>query len=224
MILTINLAPEISREPTLHDLLPTILAVGIVISASYYAPIYYAGTIEAETAEITQKTETRKQELAILQADLKKAKELSTVMNEINARKSVIQNLALGRQHVVATLEKLQDIQPEKMWITYLDSQGSSMSIKGWATDHNVISEYVRRLQATNNESDIRSIDTKTFTPIFIENENTIANESQSKNNIKVVKFTNVSLKESVTKPLDTSDNVPIQAFELDLTNNLSVQ
>jgi Tfp pilus assembly protein PilN len=224
MILNINLAPEINREPTLRDLLPTIFALAIVVSASYYAPVYYASTIDSETAEITQKTEARKQELTALQADLKKAKELNTVMSEITARQNVIRNLALGRQHVVTILEKLQDIQPEKIWMTYLDSQGNSMSIKGWATDHNVISEYVRRLQSTNNETDIKAIDAKTFTPTFVENANPILSDPKDKTNMEDVKFTSVTLKESVTKSLEGSDSMPIQAFEIELTNNLSVQ
>jgi hypothetical protein len=223
MILTINLAPDISHEPTLRDLAPTLFALAIAISVSYYAPVYYADTIQAEAAEITQKTESRKSELATLQADLKKAKELGAVVSDINSRKAVIHNLAHGRQKVVVLLETLQELQPEKMWLSHIDYQSSRVSIKGWAADHNVISEYVHRLQSTNNKNDFSSVDTKTFTPTFLENTSSPV-DSQLANDIRDVKFTEVTFKESATKSPDTDLSMPIQSFDLELTTNLSAQ
>jgi hypothetical protein len=227
MILKINLAPEIDYEPTLRDFLPAILATTCALSAAYMGPSYYAATIRSEAEEVSSKTEQKKQQLASLQADLKKAEVLQNAVKEIEARKAVLEELTLGRRQPVFVLEKLQYIHPERMWINSLDITPSRAVLKGWATSHNIISDYVHRIKTVGTSEDSSSIDVKIFTPSFSTLNNTpVANDqSKSHDSQRVhVKFTQVALKESTTRENKDASPLPIQNFEVEFNPNLELR
>ncbi len=244
MIIKINLAPEFQQQQDFKKFAPAVLSSVAVIAIAYYLPTIYADSINGDAQEITRKTSEKKQQIAALQADLNKAKAMQAMVGDIEARKGAIQNLANGRKQPVAVLDKLQELHLERMWITSMEFKQNTMSIKGWATDHNVISEYVRRLKTANNTDDISSIDLKSFKPTFPESndaknsqndkkEKTLVNTPlvtniNEKNTTRVslsnVHFTNIILKESITKEAVEAANMPIQNFELQLNPNIELR
>jgi Tfp pilus assembly protein PilN len=223
----INLAPEITQETSFRELTPALLVAAITIGAGYFLPTWYAEKIKTEAQEIETKTAELKQQLSALEADLAKAKALQSDIAEINQRKSAIENLAGDRRYIVAVLEKIQDIHHEKIWITNLKFDSTSISIKGWATDYKVVSEYTSRIKATNGQSPENGLEPKDFVPSFLDEETKKTQKMQADSAAKKsdsVKFTDLEFKGSQTQPSPDASKMPIQQFEIVFNPNVGMK
>jgi Tfp pilus assembly protein PilN len=221
MIIKINVVPEYKDEANPKDLIPVVLSVAVVSVGAYYLPTLYADTITAEAREIESKTAQKREELSKLQVDLNRAKVLQAALNDIKSRQTVVKSLTQGRKQPIAILEYLQDIHLDRMWLSELSFTSNVVNTKGWAADHAVIAEYVRRIKVTNGKNADEAIDAKEFTPVFDDP----STEKKEKKELGLsstapVIFSNVNLKDSIYQE-DQTRKMPIQQFEIEFNANI---
>jgi len=222
----INLAPEMTQEVSLAAFAPAIIAIVIAGAVGYYIPMWYADKLTKEAEEVESKTAELKQQLSALEADLNKAKALQEKIGDINSRKQAISSIAEGRAHIVAVLEKIQDIHLEKMWFTKLRFEGRQIALGGWAANYDLISEYAGRIKATTGQRTSDTFNPKEFIPQFTDvpppekpRDLSLLKKSESK-----VAFSELEFKGAQTQLSPDAAKMPIQQFDIVFNTNVDVK
>lgn len=190
-MITINLAPEVPRGPSENQILVIPAAIlTLVCGIGYLLPSFYADYIKSQADEVRQQTEAKKAQLEALQVDLRKAEQLKKDIERIEQKKAKIAELAFGRKQHVAMLDLLQQVHLEKMWFDSLVYEKEKIMVHGIATNHDVISEYVRRLKQANQQLSSDTLDSRDFNPSLTTAESSEEEDSrEALNDMSVVPF-----------------------------------
>lgn len=211
-MIKINLAPEVQRAPGEHQfLIVPAIVVTIVAGIGYFVPKWYADYIATQAQEVRDQTETRRAQLEALEVDLKKADELKKDIERIEQKKAKIAELAFGRKQQVAVLDLMQQVHLEKMWFDSFNYENDQVSLHGFATNHDVISEYVRRLKQANQQLSSDTIDARAYEPSLltsVEDEEEDSREAINDMSVVPFRFKNIVIK--------STQGIKIKSFDFE--------
>jgi Tfp pilus assembly protein PilN len=218
-MIRINVAPEIRYKSNSAELVRVALVVLVVCGIGYYIPIYYAGLREQETTELRTRIEEKQAQLGKLKVDVEKVKALQQRLGEVKSRAERIRSLSAGRKQPVLLLDTLQNQHLERMWFTSLSLKGDDVHVQGFALDHVVIAEYVRRLKVNvGGNAEGEAGDLKDFVPPFMREGDAATKDAVGgSESVRPLKIGNVRLNGSKA---DTRENVLVQSFDVNFTTN----
>jgi type IV pilus assembly protein PilN len=85
--------------------------------------------------------------LAELQAKVGKVEEYKAAKQELEAKLLIIATLETGKLRVPRMLDNLAGSMPEKMWVEKMVLKGNSLSMEGFAIDHETIATFMKALE-----------------------------------------------------------------------------
>jgi len=153
-MIRINLLPkkEIKKRAALLEQgVVAGVAVFVVLAGLLLFYMHAQGKVEALEQDIAKtKLELKEMEKKKAQIEEYKAAEL-VVQRKID----VIKKLEQQKSGPVLMLDEIAKVLPPKMWLTQLKSQGSSLTMEGIAIDNETIAEFMTKLEATSQFSNI---------------------------------------------------------------------
>lgn len=90
-----------------------------------------------------------KEEISVLQEQIKQIEELESTKRQLLARMNVIQELQQRRPQIVHLFFELADTLPDGVYLTGVTQKGDSLKIKGRAESNSRVSSYMRNLDAS---------------------------------------------------------------------------
>lgn len=217
-MIRINVALEIKHKSDSAILVGIAATVLFCCGIGYYAPSYYADMVTAEAQEKQTLIEEKKSQLQKLKVDVEKVKSLQERLAELKSRANRIRALSQGRKQPVLLLDVLQGQHLDRMWFTKLNMAGNNIRVQGYALDHAVIAEYVRRLKMNvNGQSEGDVNDLKDFIPHFMQGES-ISEEIARTESVFPITISDVKLSKSTA---DTKESVLVQSFDINFTANM---
>jgi len=84
-----------------------------------------------------------------LQSQVGKVEEFKAAKQELETKLSVIDKLEAGRLWVPRMMDNLGASMPEKMWVEKMVMRGNSLSLEGFAIDHETIARFMQNLEAS---------------------------------------------------------------------------
>ena len=216
-MIRINLAPETqsnSLEGTfLRDaLVLTTLCAGVFFGTEYYAKDYDT-QIEQIEARIAEKQKAKEG----LKKDIERAKEIKLKTEQIGARSEEIRKLGEGRKLSIVLLDNLQIKHPERMWFSKIEltrgrENAQALVMTGYALDHTVIADYMKRLKEIGKMDSSDASELKEFIPPQLINSELKQETTTLESKPDVRKIDQVMLKSLVS---EEKQGVTLQKFEI---------
>ena len=229
-MIRINLSLEVKSQSAASKALIALLILAVFAGAAFLIPEYYAGLVEEEAEEIRLKTSQVRAKIKELRISFDEIKKLEQEKRAADRRMRRVRQLNSSRKQPVYFLDSLQQQHLEGlMWLIELDLSHdqnvskSHVKVKGFATDHSIVSEYVRRLKNINGENTITDQVVEEYTPEFIDKveKTDIETEIAQVKQIKPLKIENVDLKYSQTEEVE---NVRLRTFSLEMDVNTGLE
>ena len=148
-MIRINLAPEINEKNYQHSATRDALMVGILCVAIYFGIEHHGTQFDTNLAEIETKISEQKNVQEIMKKDFEKTKEIREKAEAIKQRGDRIRSLGEGRKLSIILLDNLQMKHPERMWFNRIafTNATNTLELSGYALDHSVIADYLKRLK-----------------------------------------------------------------------------
>jgi type IV pilus assembly protein PilN len=121
------------------------ILVGVLISMGAIY-IITAGKINTTNSEITRS----ENELADLKKKIGEIDNLKKLQADVQKKLDILNQLRKEKTGPAIRLARLSDMVPEKMWLTKYQESGASVSISGLAYSEELIAEFMRSIQASN--------------------------------------------------------------------------
>jgi type IV pilus assembly protein PilN len=153
-MIRINLLPkkEIKKRAALLEQgVVAGVAVFVVLAGLLLFYMHAQGKVEALEQDIA-KTKLELKELEKKKAQIEEYKAAELV---VQRKIDVIKKLEQQKSGPVLMLDEIAKVLPPKMWLTQLKSQGSSLTMEGIAIDNETIAEFMTKLEATSQFSNI---------------------------------------------------------------------
>jgi type IV pilus assembly protein PilN len=122
------------------------------------ALMYMNNTIDNQQ----ERNRTLKNEITLIEKQIKEIEELEKVRNNLLARMRVIEQLQQSRAQVVHYFDELVNTVPEGVFLTSIKQQGTKTAIDGVADSNGRVSTYMKNLDASPWFDDPRLIVIKT--------------------------------------------------------------
>lgn len=120
----------------------------IAMGATYVITI---GKIKTTKSEISRS----ENELADLKKKIGEIDNLKKLQAEVQKKLDVLNQLRKGKTGPAIRLARLSDIVPEKMWLTKYNESGTSVSISGMTYSEDLIAEFMRSIQSSNEFANV---------------------------------------------------------------------
>lgn len=215
-MIKINLLPETTERKIQSSFLRDLLILGSLCFGIWYGMEEFGGKkYDDELTDIDTKIAAEQQTRSRMKKEFEQTKEKRERAEAIRVRGNSIKRLGEGRKIPVVLLDSLQIKHPERMWFNKLSykNSASTLTIQGYALDHTVIAEYLKKLKEIGkiDASDIG--DLRSFIPPQLLNSGMMAknqNIPDEKNEIK-------ALEDVTLKSLQSEDveGVTLQKFEI---------
>jgi len=153
-MIKINLLPyRVSKKKETAQQQLMIFAVIIAGALIAMGAIYIitAGKINTTKSEITRS----ENELADLKKKIGEIDNLKKLQAEVQKKLDILNQLRKGKTGPAIRLARLSDIVPEKMWLTRYQESGTSVSISGLTYSEDLIAEFMRSIQSSNEFSNV---------------------------------------------------------------------
>jgi|SRR6185369_7290189 len=148
-MIKINLLPyRVSKKKETAQQQLTILAAIIVGALIALGAIYIvtAGKIKTTKSEIARS----ESDLADLKKKIGEIDNLKKLQAEVQKKLDILNQLRKEKTGPAIRLARLSDIVPEKMWLTKYQESGTSVSISGLSYSEDLIAEFMRNIQSSN--------------------------------------------------------------------------
>lgn len=214
-MIRINLVPETTTHSVNNALARDFLLTFLSCMAIYFAVEHYASTIDKEISNTEARIEQQNKIREDLEKDIEKSKEIMEKVASAKSRGNQLKQLGQGRKSSVIILDHLQIKHPERMWFDKISFSSASrqLELTGFALDHAVIADYIKRLKETGqvDVSDISEL--RDFIPKQLQKFTSLESESDKqleKEQIKSFEIVNLkSLKSELV------EGVTLQRFEI---------
>lgn len=214
-MIRINLAAQETLQPKNNPLTVDTLIVLITCVVIYFGIEHYAATIDEEIFAIDDRIAQQNKIRDELSKEIEKSKEIMTKVEAARIRGVRLKQLGQGRKSSVIILDHLQIKHPERMWfdkVTFT-SASNQLELRGFALDHAVIADYIKRLKETGEVDVSDASELKDFIPKQLQKFSSLEGlpESEIKSE-KVKSFEIVDLKSLKSEVVD---GVTLQKFEI---------
>ncbi|MEY3900912.1 MAG: hypothetical protein RL189_218 [Pseudomonadota bacterium] len=166
-MIRINLAPQVDQSVGRNSL---ALHAGIVIVlcfAAYFGIEYHSHSLDAQAQEIDDKIAELQNTKSSLNKEIERSKEIRAKTEQIRSRAARVRQLGEGRKIAILLLDSLQSKHPERMWFTKISysMKNKSLVLNGYALDHTVIADYMKRLKEIGRIDATDASEMKDFIP-----------------------------------------------------------
>lgn len=171
-MIRINLLPyrdAKKKETATQQLLVMVLTILIIFGIVGAVYLITLGKISTTKSEIT-KSEA---ELANLKKKIGEIDNLKKLQAEVQKKLDILNQLRKEKTGPAIRLARMSDIVPERMWLTRYQESGLMVSISGFAYTEELIADFMRSIQASQE-----------FTNVELQ-----VTEQQEMNGIKLKKF-----------------------------------
>jgi Tfp pilus assembly protein PilN len=217
-MIRINLAPQIDNQSSRSTFYRDVLILLSLCVFVHYGTDYFAQTnYEPEQAGLESKITELKNEKESVKKEIERAKELQKKYETAKNRSERIKQLGEERKSAVMLLDHLQIRHPERMWFTKLSysSKTQSVQLHGYALDHTVIADYIKRLKEIGKIDSSDSQELREFVP-----QQLLASEPKMLSTTRQIKSEPQSLEQISLKQLISSEEfqgVTLQKFEINI-------
>jgi type IV pilus assembly protein PilN len=153
-MIKINLLPyRASRKKETAQQQLIILAAIIAGTLITFTTIFLitAGKIKTTKSEIARS----ESELADLKKKIGEIDNLKKLQAEVQKKLDILNQLRKEKTGPAIRLARLSDIVPEKMWLTKYQESGTSVSISGLTYSEELIADFMRSIQTSNEFSNV---------------------------------------------------------------------
>lgn len=147
-MIKINLLPfrASKKKETLTQQL-IIMAV-ILAAAIAVAGVYYSITL-TKIATTKKAIQSSEEEIVTLKKKIGEIDNLKKLKADVQKKLDILNQLRKGKTGPAIRLARISDIVPEKIWLTRYQESGTSVSISGLAYNEDLIAEFMRSIQAS---------------------------------------------------------------------------
>lgn len=145
-MIRINLLPvrQTQRRQVVHKQLlggAAALVITVIICIVWYAKV------SSDSQELQSAIQQKQTELANLEKIIGQVTDLQAKKKELEDKQGIIDRLRKGKTGPVRALDDLSSEIPDRVWVTELKEQNSSVVIKGMAIEHEDVSAFMKSLQ-----------------------------------------------------------------------------
>lgn len=135
------------------------LAVGAALLISFLIVMYYNGQVEGQQ----NRNDYLRQQIVLVEAQLKEIEELDRKKANLLARKQVIEQLQASRSQMVHLFDELVRTIPEGVRLNSIKQTGQTLTLEGLAQSNARVSSYMRNLEDSGwmANPDLTIIETK---------------------------------------------------------------
>jgi type IV pilus assembly protein PilM len=134
-------------EAARRDLM--IGAAGAAITLGFAFMIW--GAFQIRLSAVQAETTALQRQIDAADADVKAVNEMEKIKEELKTKLTVIENLRSQKKGPVHMLDDLAVATPEKLTLTQLTQKDAAIEIKGRSISNDVISQFLRSLDATQS-------------------------------------------------------------------------
>lgn len=144
----INLLPwreERRRQLTQEFARQAVLGVILAAVVGGYGWYHARGLVEYQQ----DRNKFLEEQISVLQSEIKEIQNLEQTRKQLLARMNIIQRLQQRRPQVVHLFFEIADTLPDGVFLTELEQNGDTLTIKGRAESNARVSAYMRNLDAS---------------------------------------------------------------------------
>lgn len=147
-MIKINLLPyrASKKKETLTQQL--IIMAFVLVAAIAAAGVYYSITL-TKIATTKKAIQSSEEEIVTLKKKIGEIDNLKKLKADVQKKLDILNQLRKGKTGPAIRLARISDIVPEKMWLTRYQESGTSVSISGLAYNEELIAEFMRSIQAS---------------------------------------------------------------------------
>lgn len=153
-MIRINLLPyRTSQKKSAASKQFAIMGVTLFVALGAVAAIYWLTLDKIKTTkeEITKS----ENELAVLKKKIGEIDNLKKLQAAVQKKLDILNQLRRGKTGPASRLARLSDIIPEKVWLTRYQEAGLKVSISGVSYSEELIADFMRSIQASQEFSDV---------------------------------------------------------------------
>lgn len=216
-MIRINLAPQVDQTVGRNHLLRDTLIVGALCFSAYFGTEWYSQELDTRAQEIDDKIAELQNSKDGLKKEIEKAKEVRAKTEQIKTRAARVRQLGEGRKIAIILLDSLQSKHPERMWFTRISYslKSKSLVLNGYALDHTVIADYMKRLKEIGKIDTTDISEMKNFIPPQLINSDLKQSSVTVPVRSEVQRLDQVTLKQLVSS--EDLQGVTLQKFEISI-------
>lgn len=134
------------RQISMQILRGSVLAWALMGLVVLFAHLHVSGLIQQQE----ERNQFLKDEIAKLDDQIKKIRDIEEKKRSLLARMEVIQRLQADRTQIVHVFDDLVRKLPEGMYLTSLDRRGPNITLKGVAQSNARVSAFMRSLESSD--------------------------------------------------------------------------
>lgn len=153
-MIKINLLPyrASKKKETLTQQL--IIMAFVLAAAIAAAGVYYSITL-TKIATTKKAIQASEEEIVTLKKKIGEIDNLKKLKADVQKKLDILNQLRKGKTGPAIRLARISDIVPEKMWLTRYQESGASVSISGLAYNEEIIAEFMRSIQSSQEYGNV---------------------------------------------------------------------
>lgn len=216
-MIRINLAPQVDQSVGRNHLALHAGIVFLLCISAYFGIEYHSNSLDTQAQEIDDKIAQLQNSKNGLKKEIERAKEIRAKTEQIKSRSARVRQLGEGRKIAIVLLDSLQSKHPERMWFTKISysMKNKSLVLNGYALDHTVIADYMKRLKEIGKIDVADASEMKDFIPPQLLNSDLKQSSVTVPVRTEVQKLDQVTLKQLVSS--EEVQGVTLQKFEISI-------
>lgn len=216
-MIRINLAPQVDQSVGRNSLALHASIVILLCFGAYLGIEYHSNSLDARAQEIDDKIAELQSAKSSLNKEIERTKEIRARTEQIKTRSARVRQLGEGRKIAIILLDSLQSKHPERMWFTKISYslKNKSLVLNGYALDHTVIADYMKRLKEIGKIDTTDASEMKDFIPPQLLNSDLKQSSVTVPVRSEVQKLDQVTLKQLVSS--EELQGVTLQKFEISI-------
>jgi type IV pilus assembly protein PilN len=176
-MIRINLLP-FRKARKIENIQRQVTIFAIVLAVIMGGMLYYNSVLSSKINKLDTKVTEIKAEISRVEKKAKQVDKLKKILQTLNQKIEVIQNLETKRKEAVNLLASMTEIvaeQPElsaeieakdqkpykRLWFTGFQASGDSIKIQGIAVDNKTVADFMTRLEFSNLYVDVNLLTLK---------------------------------------------------------------
>jgi type IV pilus assembly protein PilN len=156
-MIRINLLPvKASKKKETAQQSLAVLGISVVAVALIGFAIYSMTVVKIRSAQ--DNIRKSEDELKVLKAKIGEIDNIKKLQDEVKKKLDVLSRLRKERTGPANRLAKISDAVPDKLWLTRYSESGEMLALSGIAYTEDLIAEFIRNMQATQEFGNIELI------------------------------------------------------------------
>lgn len=153
-MIRINLLPyRASKKKETATQQIMIISVVILLALAVVGAVYYVTLDKISTTK--QDIARAEEELANLKKKIGEIDKLKKLQADVQRKLDILNQLRKEKTGPATRLARMSDIVPDRMWLTRYQESGLKVSISGLAYNEELIAEFMRSIQASQEFGDV---------------------------------------------------------------------